>query len=113
MKYMWCWRCNAEVPMLDEEESRQIGLGRDSFVEHFGRPGIEPAELKLGWVRHIIEGYERITGVPETDLSKINDHRLSLYGPPCSNCGKPLRSPKTKFCAACGQSAGGTSPSSV
>ncbi len=46
--------------------------------------------------------YERITGLHETNQNAVYHHRLSLYGPPCSSCGKPLRSPRARFCAACG-----------
>ena len=29
-------------------------------------------------------------------------HRLASYGPPCAHCGRPLRTPIAKVCAACG-----------
>jgi hypothetical protein len=34
--------------------------------------------------------YERITGIRETNPNAIYHHVLSLYGPPCVKCGKPL-----------------------
>ena len=46
--------------------------------------------------------YERLTGYRETNPLALWHHRASLYGPPCSNCGKPLRTPQAKLCAACG-----------
>ena len=46
--------------------------------------------------------YERLTGYRETNPLALWHHRASLYGPPCSNCGKPLRTPPAKLCAACG-----------
>jgi len=45
--------------------------------------------------------YERITGVNESDHNEILKHRISLYGPPCKHCQKPLRTPEAKLCGAC------------
>ena len=46
--------------------------------------------------------YERITGFRENDVNVVWHHRLSEYGPACRRCGKPLRTPAAKHCAACG-----------
>ncbi|HXN49927.1 MAG TPA: hypothetical protein VN893_24965 [Bryobacteraceae bacterium] len=101
MKLLWCWRCKMEIPMLDEDEyklvmskygSKGTGGSRDEIIERFHGP--------------VLREYERITGFHETKPNAVHHHRLSLYGPPCSNCGKPLRSPKARFCAACGHRVG-------
>ncbi|MFZ1086172.1 MAG: hypothetical protein WAN35_14505 [Terracidiphilus sp.] len=47
--------------------------------------------------------YERITGRKEMNHDEILKHRISLYGPPCKHCKKPLRTPKAKLCGACMQ----------
>ncbi len=52
-----------------------------------------------------LEAYERLTGFHETNGNALWHHRLSLYGPPCVACGKPLRTPQARFCPACGWSA--------
>jgi hypothetical protein len=46
--------------------------------------------------------YFEITGFRETNPNAIWHHRLSLFGPPCASCGKLLRTPRAKLCAACG-----------
>lgn len=46
--------------------------------------------------------YRDLTGFPETNHNAIWHHRVSLYGPPCVACGKPLRTPRATLCAACG-----------
>jgi hypothetical protein len=92
MKMLWCWRCKASVPMLDEEEFKRVsslfntGIQGDTKETMFG-----PA----------LREYERVTGVRETNPNSIYHHRLSIYGPPCSNCGKPLRTPRAKLCGSC------------
>jgi len=46
--------------------------------------------------------YEELTGFHETNVNALWHHRLSIYGPPCAACGKPLRTPQARSCAACG-----------
>lgn len=46
--------------------------------------------------------YFRLTGEIETEPNAIMHHRIALYGPPCEKCGKPYRTSKASFCAACG-----------
>jgi hypothetical protein len=90
MKLLWCWRCKAEMPMLDDDEYRQvISL----------RPATE-GNLKTRFKSMIAE-YERITGFSEANPNAIFHHRLSDYGPPCRYCGKPLRTPQAKLCGSC------------
>ncbi|OWJ64791.1 hypothetical protein BWR60_23030 [Inquilinus limosus] len=57
--------------------------------------------------RHIsgtgaLDRYFALTGYRETDPDALWHHRLSLFGPPCGACGKPLRTPRAKLCAECG-----------
>lgn len=50
-----------------------------------------------------LQVYEEITGFHETNKNALWHHRLSVYGPPCLHCGKPLRTTRAKHCAACGR----------
>lgn len=78
------------MPMLDEEEfSRVTSLRNRSgnrFKEMFST---------------MLEEYERVTGYRETNGNAVFHHRLAMYGPPCSRCGKPLRTPRAKLCGSC------------
>lgn len=47
-------------------------------------------------------GYRHFTGIDERRGAKIAHHRVSLHGPPCADCGKPLRTPRARICVACG-----------
>jgi len=96
--------------MLDEQEWEQ-------FVPHLMREieqikqyrtahGASLEEAKRVVQRNgALNRYFEITGFRETNVNAIWHHRLSLYGPPCSVCGKPLRTPRAKLCAACGRPA--------
>jgi hypothetical protein len=74
------------MPMLDEAEWARIG-------PLLSDPGGREAALDL---------YEEMTGLRETNINAIWHHRLKDYGLPCTECGKPLRTPQARFCAACG-----------
>jgi hypothetical protein len=92
MKMLWCWRCRAEVPMLDDDEWKRV-----SSLFHKGPEG-NPKEKMFALA---IREYEQITGFHETNPNVLYDHRLSKWGPPCERCGKPLRTPRAKLCGSC------------
>lgn len=86
---LYCWRCKVEIPMLDEDEWALIAPLLARSVD----PEPRQAALDL---------YAEMTGLRETNINAIWHHRIADYGPPCGFCGKPLRTPKAKLCAACG-----------
>lgn len=53
-----------------------------------------------GHFRPVREKYLEMTGFKETNHNAIMHHQISIYGEPCENCGKPLRTPQAAFCAA-------------
>jgi hypothetical protein len=99
MRMLWCWRCRADMPMLDEPEFEKI---KSLF---WSAPLATRAE-------RIRAEYERLTGVKESNMNAIFHHRLSVYGGPCQHCVKPLRTPRAKLCGSCMQSVklGGSLP---
>jgi len=110
MKVLWCWRCKQEVPMLDEDEYHAI---YSLYGECFRRAQKQareqrttPKEERLTLhelFAPVRKAYERMTGMVDCHHNAILHHRISTYGPPCGRCGKPLRTPRARFCAACGQ----------
>ncbi|MCT7307923.1 hypothetical protein [Ralstonia wenshanensis] len=102
---IFCWRCNIDVPMLTEEE--WVLVKPEGVIEEIKQyreaTGCSLAEAsQKGWGGTALAAYEHITGFKETNPNALFHHRLSLYGPPCHACGKPLRTPKAEHCAACG-----------
>ena len=92
------------MPMLEEKEYAQfvwtVFLGPNEEGE--GKSPDESFRIKQHARKEALDLYERLTGFRETNINAIWHHRLSICGPPCGWCGKPLRTPKAKFCAACG-----------
>lgn len=107
MKRLWCWRCKADMPMLDEDEFAEIGAvlarpvsGVKSAREtHNTFLDESPVDRILAPAR---EKYEELTGMAECHQNAICHHRISLYGPPCESCGKVLRTPTASKCWECG-----------
>jgi hypothetical protein len=61
------------------------------------------AELHMRQYQPALDAYHNITGSDhEGHPSLLMHHRISIYGPICSACGKPLRTPSASYCAACG-----------
>ncbi|MFY9646560.1 MAG: hypothetical protein WAK29_15370 [Terriglobales bacterium] len=75
-------------------------LDDNEFSRVVSKQNLEKLNLKERFADFLTE-YERITGVKETSPNAIWHHQLSLYGPPCKQCGKPLRTPRAKLCGSC------------
>lgn len=108
MKRLWCWRCESEMPMLDEEEfaewhkvlracTEDVKAHRRRFDATLDE---SPVDQILAPAR---KKYEELTGMADCHQNAIHHHRISLYGPPCSSCRKVLRTPTASKCWECGQ----------
>jgi len=92
--------------MLTEDEWTQVEPHLANAVEQIKRYrdehgcGLPEASTK-GFGSKALEIYEALTGFKETNPNALFHHRLSLYGPECPQCGKPLRTPQARFCAMC------------
>jgi hypothetical protein len=107
MKTLWCWRCRREMPMLDELEYAEVfrlyGECARDIKEFRGRWSVSLADDGAREHFHPVRAwYARLTGISACDENAILHHRLSNFGGPCCACGKPLRSPRARRCAACG-----------
>lgn len=102
-----CWRCDTEVPMLDEEEWAEMEpLLRKSLRQ------IQECRAETGAsLRQALENnldlpalvlYRELTGYVETNFNAIWHHRRSDFGPKCPTCGNLLRTPRAKLCPECG-----------
>jgi hypothetical protein len=90
-KLLYCWRCQMEIPMLEDHEAEYVLAPMQEDWADFDRIRKES-----------LERYREVTGFNESNINAVWHHRISLYGRPCSSCGKPLRTPRSKLCAACG-----------
>lgn len=95
MKIRYCWRCRMEVPMLEGEEGV---LASKLYAEGFKTPKSERQER----FKKLLDYYNDLTGFGETEPNAIMHHFADMYGPDCEKCGKPYRTDKASFCAACG-----------
>lgn len=93
--------------MLDEREwaeihpllIRSVEEVQDYLSHH---PEVDLLEArKRVYDPGIFQRYFELTGFRETNINAIWHHRASAFGPPCHSCGKPLRTPKARFCAEC------------
>jgi hypothetical protein len=94
-----------EVPMLEEHEWKRVSpllVNAVEQIKHYRQlHGVTLAESRANYGKEALAMYFELTGFPETNPDALWHHRVSLYGAPCSACGKPLRTPKAKVCAAC------------
>lgn len=84
-----------EVPMLEGEESKTASR---LYAEGFKTFETDRQQR----FKKLLDYYNALTDFGETEPNAIVHHLVDLYGPDCEICGKPYRTHKAKFCAACG-----------
>jgi len=94
------------MPMLDDEEWQLVaaafaGPGQVMKV-HREKPGISLEQARREANSEALALYREFTGLEETNPNALWHHRISMYGPPCSRCGRVLRTPVAKRCVECG-----------
>lgn len=95
--------------MLDDDEWNLVAPLLNDMIQQIKdyrkkySCSLEEAQKAVG--KDACKKYFEITGYEESNHLALYHHRLSLYGPPCDSCGKPLRTPQAKLCAACGNNA--------
>jgi hypothetical protein len=104
---VYCWRCQIEIPMLDEGEWSQLApllTHATKEMKNFrGRTGASlEVTMQQGIQRPALDKYQELTGFEETNFNALWHHRLAQYGPPCEKCGKLMRTEVARFCAECG-----------
>ena len=82
MKPLWCWRCKAEVPMLDEEEFVEVAALRSEAMKstkEFRQQWNIPLEEFLYQIFSPLHlRYEQLTGMRNCHQNVLLHHRLSL-----------------------------------
>lgn len=107
-KTYYCWRCQIEVPMLEEDEWSAIAPWRHAATQEMTelriREGLSLHEAVERAGQLACAKYEELTGFRETNPLAILHHRLCLWGPECPSCGQLFRTPAASYCANCGES---------
>lgn len=83
----------AMEPLLKEYVANIREYRRTVSVDKAHRQGFDAPALEF---------YYQLSGLRELNVMNLWHHRLSLYGPACLECGKPLRTPVARICAHCG-----------
>lgn len=92
--------------MLDEDEfavaSRlyhESMVGAKELRKQWGVP-IQHASIEERFLP-VRQYYEQVTGMKDCHQNAVMHHRISLYGPPCKRCGRPLRTARAQLCGSC------------
>jgi len=106
----YCWRCKTEVAMMNETEWAQVSPLLTNVIQQIKddrqQHGVSLAEARRdGFGGEAMAKYFELTGTQAAHPDVLWHHRRSLFGPLCSQCGKPRRTPRANFCAACGAEA--------
>lgn len=80
--------------MLEEQEWKMVVPHLTNALEQIMRyreeHGVSLAEAReKGYGQQAMRVYEMLTGHQASCADALWHHRISIYGPPCSACGKP------------------------
>jgi rRNA maturation endonuclease Nob1 len=102
----YSYRFKRDIWMLSDEEFERIGLAlrqRIRAIKQFPADhGATLADAVANVASDAVAEYEALTGETMAHPDDLYAAQNSRYGPDCHACGKPLRTPRAKLCAACG-----------
>jgi hypothetical protein len=105
MKTYYCWKCQKDLPFLDESEWSRVEphltQGMMDIKNYREAHGADIKTARDAVTSKAMSLFEEISGVGGVHADIIRHHRLLLWGTECNNCGWLLRSPNAKHCANC------------
>ena len=106
MKEYFCWKCDQKMPFLNEEEWAAVSpllgnaIGEIKEYRRLHRVDLKTAIANVKPAA--TEMFRKLTGMPNVHFDVIYHHRLSDWGPECSECKFLLRTNKASHCVNCG-----------
>ena len=92
--------------MLDEDEFARVSKLYQECMLFAKESRAKALSLAASSIDQILEPvrleYERLTGFANCNAHAVMHHRLLRFGPPCTACGKLLRTSEARHCAECG-----------
>ena len=104
----YSYKVRREIPLLSEEDYKAVAVHLRNRIDDIKRYrkkhncSLEEALAKANGGQKALAAFEKVTGVRLNHPDEIYIARRALYGRQCGNCGKPVRTPRAKFCAECG-----------
>lgn len=105
MKQYYCWRCECEMPFLEEDEWKQLPTTHETMEEIIRYRLEQKCDLVTARQfaeTHQMKVFEELTGMSWVHFDIISHHRLADWGPECVHCGQLLRSQYAPTCTECG-----------
>lgn len=111
-EFRYSFRLKRKVWMLDDEDYAPIGAAVHNYFKTLRRVRLNNEAMLGAAAEHqdvvavsqqALALYEDKTGLVLAHALELPAVRASLYGPDCHVCSKPLRTPRAKLCAACGE----------
>ncbi|MDX8351927.1 hypothetical protein [Cognatiyoonia sp. IB215182] len=103
---LYCYALRRVTPLLDEEEWSVLKPHLDNRLneikEYREQHHCSISEAAAKSSASSLRVYEQLTGARLDHPDQLWRVRRTQYGPVCTQCGKPLRTPRAKFCAECG-----------
>jgi len=104
----YSYKVQREIPLLSEEDYKAVAIHLSNRIADMmsyrkkHKCSLEQASANSENGQKALAEFEKITGVRLKHPDEIYIARRALYGRQCSNCDKPFRTPRAKFCAECG-----------